>query len=216
MQHRNLGPSASVPSVFVRLATCQASRVRYLTPITGLAIIIAMVPGLALAAPAAESVQFKTIVVEAIQPKVNLLHNAGFEEAGPGGIPAEWQWDRRNTDATCSIDTTTVHRGRQRDQDHQWHGLWTSYLWHAMATSTSQAGRRQALYDERMGEIGIAGIVPLIGGREWQFRVQAHATGGQWHRIQKTFTPAAEDCDFIVPHQYGKPNRGHLDRRREG
>ena len=42
------------------------------------------------------------------------------------------------------------------------------------------------------------GIVSLIGGGDWQFRVQARATGGQWHRIAKTFTPGQKDCDFTL------------------
>ena len=184
---------------------------RYLTPITGFVLVIAMVPDSALAAPAAESVHFTTVAVEAIQPQVNLLHNAGLEKTGPGGIPAEWQWDRRNTDATCSIDTTTVHRGRQAIKitngtaygPHIYGMLWQTRPLKLVA------GKPYTM--SAWVKSDSPGIVPLIGGRDWQFRVQAHATGGQWHRIQKTFTPAGRGLRFHLPHQYGKPNRGYLD-----
>jgi hypothetical protein len=42
------------------------------------------------------------------------------------------------------------------------------------------------------------GIVPLVGGNDWQFRAVAHATGGQWQRIANTFTPGLKDCAFML------------------
>ncbi len=167
-----------------------------------------MVPGAALAAPAAETVQFKTIVVQAIRPKVNLLHNAGFEAAGPRGIPAEWQWDRRNTDATCSVDTTTVHCGRRAIKITNGTAFGAhvyGMLWQPRPLKLA-AGKPYTM--SAWVKSDAPGIVPLIGGREWQFRIQAHATGGQWHRIQKTFTPAAEDCDFVFRINTESPTAG--------
>ena len=158
---------------------------------------MAIVAQPALAGAASESVQFKSIVVEAIQPKVNLLDNGGFEEGAAGGIPAGWQWDRRNTDATCSIDTTTLHRGQQAVKITNGTAFGPDVygmLWHRRPLKLVE-GRVYTM--SAWVKSDSPGIVSLIGGRNWQFRVRAHATSGQWHRIQNTFTPAADDCDFF-------------------
>ena len=42
------------------------------------------------------------------------------------------------------------------DRDHQRHGLWPPRFWNALAQSAGQVDSRQALHDERVGEVGLA------------------------------------------------------------
>jgi hypothetical protein len=147
---------------------------------------------------AAETVQLTAVDVEPYTWRTNLLSNPSFEETRADGIPIGWQWDRRNTDAACVTDRTRAHRGRQsifltngtEFGAHVYGMLWrmeplrlvegTAYTMSAWVTSEAP------------------GIVSLIGGSDWQFRVQAEATGGQWRRMATTFTPGPKDCDFTL------------------
>ncbi|MCX7597463.1 MAG: carbohydrate binding domain-containing protein, partial [Armatimonadetes bacterium] len=45
-------------------------------------------------------------------PGDNLLRNGSFEEL-EGEWPASWRWDRRNTQATMTVDETRAHSGRR-------------------------------------------------------------------------------------------------------
>ncbi len=78
------------------------------------ALGLALVMGLAAdIASAPETIHLKEVVVEPLRCGTNLLSNPSFEEVGPAGILAGWQWDRRNTVAVAVTDRTQAHRGRQ-------------------------------------------------------------------------------------------------------
>jgi hypothetical protein len=51
------------------------------------------------------------LTLQAFDPGQNLVHNGSFENAA-NGIPTGWLWDRRNTDATLTLDTQNPHTGR--------------------------------------------------------------------------------------------------------
>ena len=51
------------------------------------------------------------LTLQAFDPGQNLVPNGSFENAA-NGIPTGWLWDRRNTDATLSLDTQNPHTGR--------------------------------------------------------------------------------------------------------
>jgi hypothetical protein len=149
-------------------------------------------------APASETVRLETVVVEPLQCGVNLLSNPSFEEAGPGGIPAGWQWDRRNTDAVCVTDRTHAHRGRQSLLLTNGTGFGAhvyGMLWRAQPVRLAE-GKPCTM--SAWVRSDAPGIVSLIGGGDWQFRAQARATGVRWQRIAKTFTPGPKDCDFTL------------------
>ena len=147
---------------------------------------------------AAERIQLKTIVAEAVPSGVNLLPNSGFEEVAANGIPSGWQWDRRNTDATCSVDRTIAHRGRQSLRftsstafgAHVYGMLW---LVHPLKLVEGKPYTMSAWMKS-----DAPGKTRLIGGSDWQFRIMARAADGQWHRIWRTFTPGPKDCDFTL------------------
>ncbi len=152
----------------------------------------------AIAPPTGEHIQLKSITAEAIRPGTNLLANPSFESAAPNGIPQGWLWDHRNTDATCSVDRTVAHHGRQSLRftnttafgAHVYGMLW---LAHPIKLVEGKPYTMSAWVKSDS-----PGQTRLIGGNDWQIRVTARPTGGQWRRISRTFTPAAKDCDFTL------------------
>ena len=179
-----------------------------LTPIVWLAAIAAAADERLPAAPASEAVQLKTVVAEALQPKANLLSNPGFKEIGPNGIPNGWQWDRRNTDATCSVDRTIVHCGRHPIAITNGTGYGPhvfGMLWHSRPVKLA-AGKPYTM--SAWVKSDSPGIVSLVGGSDWRFRVQVRPTAGQWRHIWKTFTPRRRDCDFVLRINTESPTPG--------
>ena len=157
---------------------------------------------------AAEVVQFTGIGVEPARSGKNLLPNAGFEAGQPGSIPAGWLWDRRNTDAVCALDSTQAHHGRQ--SLHLTNGTGFGAHVYGMLSLAQPvhlaAGKPYTMSAWVKSEA--PGVLSLIGGAEWQFRVQATPTDGQWRRIWKTFTPAAQDGDFVLRLSTESPTAG--------
>ena len=148
------------------------------------------------------------IVAEPVQYQPNLLPNPGFEALDSAGLPAGWQWDRRNTDAACVIDQTRAHHGRQSlfitngtaFGPHVYGMLW---LTQSVRLSAGKPCTMSAWVKS-----DAPGILNLIGGGDWQYRVEASRTDGQWQRIWKTFTPAAHDADFILRINTESPTAG--------
>ncbi len=153
-------------------------------------------------------IDLTAISLEASSIRPNLIPNCGFEEVEPNGIPVGWQWDRRNTDATCVIDTEKVHNGHRSIRITNG----TSYGAHiyGMLWRTSSirldVGKPYTLSTWIMSDA--PGHVGLMGGGAWQFRVYVPATGGQWQRIWTTFTPGEKDRDFVVRLSTESPTRG--------
>ncbi|MCY3018049.1 MAG: beta-galactosidase [Planctomycetota bacterium] len=168
---------------------------------------IAVMVGLALApvgasaadnASAPETVHLKAVVVEALRCGTNLLSNPSFEKTTPSGIPTDWQWDKRNTDAACVIDRTNAHRGGQSLLITNGSAFGANVYGMLWRTQPARLVEGKPYTMSAWVKSDAPGIVSLIGGGDWQFRVQARATGGQWHRIAKTFTPGQKDCDFTL------------------
>jgi Beta-galactosidase/Carbohydrate binding domain len=137
------------------------------------------------------------VTVAPLQVNRNLLTNASFETTPPRGtIPEGWIWERRNTDATCLAVPGVAHGGRQSIRFTNG----TPFGAHVYGTFWSarpvrlDAGRPYTM--SAWVKSDDPGIVSLVGGSAWQFRVQARATGGRWERIAATFTPAGNDGDF--------------------
>lgn len=126
----------------------------------------------------------------------NLLPNPSFEEVGAGGIPVGWTWDRRNTDATCSVDRTMAHMGSCSVRitngtpfgAHVYGSLWLT------RPIPLQAGKPYTFSAwVRSRDPGAAWIG---GGHDWQFRLGVPPTGDRWQRIALTFVPGPDDVLF--------------------
>ncbi|MGA2499877.1 MAG: beta-galactosidase [Tepidisphaeraceae bacterium] len=164
--------------------------------VSGWAAIVIIL--LARGSAAAEPIRLSAVAIEPAQSRVNLLANPGFEATKPDGIPVGWNWDRRNTDATCEVDRTQSHRGRQCLR------LTNGTAFGAHVYGMLWIDRPIRLVEGKPYTMSAwvksekPGVISLIGGADWQFRAQASSTDGRWHRIHKTFTPAARDCDFTL------------------
>jgi hypothetical protein len=169
----------------------------------GVALAIAHFP-----AAGAEKVQLQTVLVEALPCRSSLLSNPGFEEAKHDGIPAGWNWDRRNTDAVCVTDRSRAHRGRQSlllTNGTAFGAHVYGTLWRSQPVRLVE-GRPYTL--SAWVQSDAPGIVSVLGGGDWQIRAQARPTGGQWHRIWRTFTPGPKDCSFVARINTESPTRG--------
>ena len=138
----------------------------------------------------------------------NLIGNFSFESAQPGGVPLGWQWDKRNTDAACVLDTEVAHGGKQSlklTNGTSFGAHIYGMLWRATPIRV-EPGKTYTLSawvkSESPGQVG------LIGGGAWQIRVQAPVTGKDWQRIATTFTVGEGDRDFIVRISTESPTPG--------
>jgi hypothetical protein len=136
--------------------------------------------------------------LEPFSCQTNLLSNPGFEEMEANGTPKGWNWDRRNTDAVCLTDRSQAHHGQQSlflTNGTAFGAHVYGTLWRAQPTRLTQ-GKTYTM--SAWIKSDAPGIVSLIGGADWQFRSQATATHGKWHRMARSFTAGPEDCDFIL------------------
>lgn len=136
--------------------------------------------------------------VSAAAVRPNLLTNPSFEDAGSNRVPIGWSWDRRNTDATCTLDRTTPHGGRQalKITNGTPYGAHVYGLLRAERSVQLQSGTPCTLSiyvrSEHPGHAWIG------GGSNWQHRLRLPATGGRWQRAWMTFTPTDADRDFVL------------------
>jgi len=147
---------------------------------------------------ASEGIQLKSVAVEPLPANPNLLANPSFEQLDAQGTPTGWQWDRRNTDATCTTDQTTAHGGRQclRITNGTPFGAHVyGMLWQKQPVKLT-AGKPYTM--SVWVKSDAPGTMNLIGGSQWQFRSPFYSTDGQWRRHTMTFTPGPEDCDFTI------------------
>ncbi len=179
----------------IRTTTWQCSAVK---PFAAGALVLCLAAGAARAVSPAESVRLKIAAFEAMPCRANLLSNPSFEQIDANGTPSGWQWDRRNTDATCVADRTVSHSGRQAIRmtngttfGPDVYGM----LWRARPVRLTEG--KYYTMSAWIKSDGPAGA-DLIGGGEWRYRASVGAGGGQWRRIWSTFTAGPKDRDFIL------------------
>jgi hypothetical protein len=159
-------------------------------------------------AVASEGVRLKTVVAEPIQPQKNLLDNASFEQADPNGIPTGWQWDPRNTDATCVIDRSVAHSGRQslRLTNGTAFGAHIYGMLYRPGPIRLTEGKTYTL--SAWVRSDAPGVTSLVAGANWQYRAEFVKTTGQWRRVATTFTAGRDDAQFVVRINTESPTRG--------
>ena len=139
-----------------------------------------------------QSVQLKTMAVEVMPCHANLISDSSFEQSDANGIPSGWAWTQGKTDATCAIDRTVSHSGRQSVRmtngtpfgPNVYGMLWRTQPvklpWGKPYTMSAW------VKSDKPGGVG------LIGGGDWQYRARAHVGGDKWRRIWTSFTAAQE------------------------
>ncbi|MCL5099193.1 MAG: beta-galactosidase [Candidatus Omnitrophica bacterium] len=148
------------------------------------------------------------ISIAPVQINPNLIPNPGLEGVQSNGMPDGWQWDKRNTDATCAMDTAVAHDGKHclRLANGTAFGAHVyGTLWRTKPVRL-EAGTPYTLSAwVKSDEPGIASV---IGGSSWQFRLQLPATAGQWKRVWMTFSPGPDDCNFTLRINTESPTKG--------
>ena len=128
----------------------------------------------------------------------NLVANGSFETAA-NGIPTGWLWDRRNTDATLSLDTQNRHTGRTSAKitngtafgAHVFGTLW-------LADPIPVKPNTRYTYSAYI-KTGAADPGVWIGGGEgWLVRLVLPTTRGRWQRISRTFVTGERETSFLL------------------
>ncbi|MBP7934958.1 MAG: carbohydrate binding domain-containing protein [Phycisphaerae bacterium] len=136
------------------------------------------------------------------------MANSSFETIDGKGMPKDWIWDRRNTDATCGIDTWRAHTGKRalRLTNGTTFGAHIYGLLHSEQPIALQPGKAYTLSAYvRSDDPGIAWVG---GGRAWQYRLRFPATNGRWQRVWMTFKPSEADRDFTLLISTENPTKG--------
>jgi len=155
-----------------------------------------------------QTIRLKEIRLERVDVSPNLMPNYSFEEMRSNGIPFGWEWSPRNTDATCTVDESTAHSGRNALKltngtpygAHIYGMLWRS------SPILLKAGKAYTLSAWVKSED--AGVAWIGGGSNWQFRLQLPATAGGWRRVWMTFVPGEVDADFVMRIVIEAPTKG--------
>lgn len=133
----------------------------------------------------------------------NLLTNAGFEILPGESFPRGWNWNKRNTNASCVPDTKYAHSGKYALK--VTNGTpWSGDVYGMIAADhpvTLQTGKPYTLslwvYFENPEAAG-AFWVGDWSIRMQLFRLQKPLVAHRWQRVQLTFTPTPEQCAFTM------------------
>ncbi|NLF99998.1 MAG: hypothetical protein GX565_07595 [Lentisphaerae bacterium] len=136
------------------------------------------------------------LTLQAFDPGQNLVPNGSFENAA-NGIPTGWLWDRRNTDATLSLDTQNPHTGRTSVKitngtafgAHVFGTLW-------LAEPIPVKPLTRYTYSAFIKTGAAAPGVWIGGGEGWLVRLVLPATRGRWQRISRTFVTGERETSF--------------------
>jgi hypothetical protein len=175
--------------------------------IFGFTLLAAFIIG-AQAVGAAQTLRWTDIRPEPVQIAANLVPDPGFERKTAANLPEGWIWDRRNTDASCMLDTRQTRSGRHalkltNGTPFGAHVYGT--LWRTEAIRLTPGKPYTLSAWTRSFRPGIAWIG---GGSGWQYRLALPPTGGVWRRVWLTFTPSEADRDFVVRIVTESPNEG--------
>ena len=148
------------------------------------------------------------ISVEEAVVRPNLVPNFSFEQVSSDGFPVGWRWDKRNTDATCTVDEREARSGKRSLKftngtpfgAHVYGTLWLA------EPITLKPGKPYTLSVYVKSEDH--GIAWVGGGADWQFRLRIPATQGKWQRIWMTFVPSERDANFVLRVVTESPTKG--------
>ncbi len=173
----------------------------------GFTLLVALTIG-ARAVGAAQTLRWTGIRPEPVQVAPNLLPDPGFEASALSGVPQGWIWDRRNTDAVCTLDTRHKRSGRcslKLTNSTTFGPHVYGMLWRAQPIRLTPGKPYTLSAWTRSFKPGIAWIG---GGSSWQYRLGLPPTRGEWRRVWLTFTPSEADSDFTVRIVTESPNEG--------
>jgi hypothetical protein len=125
----------------------------------------------------------------------NLIQNPSFEQA-ENNLPAGWDWDKRNTDATVEISETAAASGKYGTKftNGTEFGAQRYGVMRYQGGVTIKPGTVYTLscrYKARGAYLGFVG-----GGTGWRVRLPLTNTEGQWRRSSVTFATTDGETNF--------------------
>jgi len=159
-------------------------------------------------AATAQTIRLNPPSLAPLEVRANLVANSSFETVDGKGMPKDWIWDRRNTDATCRIDTSMAHTGKRSLEltNGTAFGAHIYGLLRSAQPGHLQPGKAYTLSAYvRSDDPGIAWVG---GGSTWQYRLRFPATNGRWQRVWMTFKPSEADRDFVILISTENPTKG--------
>lgn len=125
----------------------------------------------------------------------NLIANSSFEGV-EGGMPRNWAFDPRNTNATLTIDETVAHTGKRslKFTNGTTFGAHVYGMLSYKGVLSLEPNRDYTLSCYvRSADPGIAWIG---GGPEWLIRAHFPRTGNRWQRVVHTFRTGSNTSEF--------------------
>ncbi len=146
--------------------------------------------------------------VFALPDRSAIVFKDSFEGPVADNVPANWLWDKRNTDAECRIDDTTARSGKRSlfisngtpFGAHVYGTLWLKNPLPLKAGQTYTLSAYILCEDPGIGWIG--------GGSHWQFRLPFVFSADRWKKIQMTFQPSPDDILFTLRIVTESPTKG--------
>jgi len=156
----------------------------------------------------AQSLRLTEVTLTPMLVRPNLVANFSFEDVQTDGMPTGWVWDKRNTDATCTVDETQAHSGKRSLKftngtpfgAHVYGTLWTAKPIKLKPNKPYTLSAYIKSDDPAIAWVG--------GGHDWQFRLHFPPTGGKWRRVWMTFTPSEQDAEFVLRVVTESPTKG--------
>lgn len=140
----------------------------------------------------------------------NLLLNGSFEELR-NGMPAFWRFDKRNTDATMTVDESCARSGRRSIKLTNGTPL-GAHVYAQMLYAEPVKVRPGTTYTlSAYVLVGDSPGIAWVGGADrWRVRVYfpRASTNGQWVRVQQTFTTEANETEIRIMVITESPTRG--------
>jgi hypothetical protein len=156
-------------------------------------IFLVQITGAKEAAPVLKSISISPLTVNP-----NLIPNYSFVSVGPNGVPIDWSWDKRNTDATFTLLDTLDETG-DRTLYVTNHTPFGANVYGTMWTNSPIHLKPNTLYTlscwESMNEPTVAWVG---GGDNWRIRMMLPNTYGHWKHVSMTFTADDAEADFTL------------------
>ena len=148
------------------------------------------------------------LTLQPFDPGANLVTNGSFEVAHDG-CPAGWRWDRRNTDATLTLDTTDPHTGKTAVRITNGTAFGANVygtLWLAHPVTVKPGTSYTISAFVKTGPI--APGFWIGGGEGWKVRRALPATRGRWERVSHTFVTGEKETEFVLRACSDRPTDG--------
>lgn len=154
-------------------------------------------------------IEYISLLPQQVAMQQNLIPDPSFEQT-ENNLPAGWDWDKRNTDATVEVSESAAASGRYglKLTNGTEFGPNQYGVMRYRGGITVKSGTVYTLscrYNTQGAYVGFVG-----GGTNWRVRLPLTNTGGQWRRSSVTFATTGEETNFELVIVVESPTKGLL------